>query len=133
MKRRTKIGNDVSCARKEHARDYKDLFDMKKQLLDTLMETQMGAFKNITINDYLAVVDKVLEKKKPMFDEFIESSAKFQRAWKERKRRGKRTACDFEAASELARRQEGLMAAWRATQTIAPPPGFGQLALEDAP
>ena len=70
--------NEEILMRKEHSRTYADIHQMKVKILETLQETQIEVFKSLTIEDYITVVDKILEKKKEMFSEFIDSSPKFK-------------------------------------------------------
>ena len=51
---------------------------MKKKLLDTLLETEIVEFNTFTIRDYMKILNRVYEKKKPMFSDFIDSSAKYK-------------------------------------------------------
>ena len=70
--------NEEILLRKEHSRTYAEIHQMKVKVLETLQETQIEIFKSLTIEDYISVVDKILEKKKEMFAEFIDSSPKFK-------------------------------------------------------
>ena len=64
--------------RKDHPPAYKQIHNMKKQLLDTLLQTEIKEFNTFTFRDYLKIVKKVYVKKKPMFNTFMDSSAKYK-------------------------------------------------------
>ena len=70
--------NEEILMRKEHSKSYSQIHQMKVDIIKTLQETHIETFKSLTIEDYIAVVDKILEKKKEMFSEYIDSSPKFK-------------------------------------------------------
>ena len=72
------LHNKNLLSRKEHAKPYSELHQMKRKLLDTLKETEIEEFESLTMDDYLKVVNKVLIKKKPMMMDFIDSSPRFK-------------------------------------------------------
>ena len=72
------LHNKNLLSRKEHAKSYSELHQMKRKLLNTLKETEIEEFESLTLDDYLRVVNKVLTKKKPMMMDFIDSSARFK-------------------------------------------------------
>ena len=51
---------------------------MKKKLLETLVDTDIVEFNTFTIRDYMKILNRVYVKKKPMFSDFIDSSAKYK-------------------------------------------------------
>ena len=70
--------NEEILMRKEHSKTYSQIHQMKADILKTLQETQIEIFKSLTFEDYIAVVEKILEKKKEIFIEYIDSSPKFK-------------------------------------------------------
>ena len=70
--------NENLLQRKPHSKSYEEIHNMKKKLMETLVETEIKVFKSFTINDYINVVNKVYDKKKEMFANFRDSSPKFK-------------------------------------------------------
>ena len=70
--------NKDLLARKPHPLSYQEIFKMKKDVLDNLMATEITEFNTFTFRDYLKIVNKVYEKKKPMFDQFRDSTPRFK-------------------------------------------------------
>ena len=64
--------------RKPHPLSYQEIYKMKKDVLDNLLETEIEEFNTFTFRDYLKVVSKVYQKNKPMFQEFRDSTPKFK-------------------------------------------------------
>ena len=51
---------------------------MKADVLQNLLETEIDEFNTFTFRDYIKIVNKIYEKKKPMFDQFRDSTPKFK-------------------------------------------------------
>ena len=72
------LHNEDILKRREHPEEYREIHNMKKQLQQTLMGEQMKTFKSLSFEDYMAVVNKVMTKKKAMFQEFRDTSPRFK-------------------------------------------------------
>ena len=70
--------NEELLGRKKHPPQFQELHQMKKDILGTLLETDIPDFKQLTMEDYIAVLNQIYIKKKPMFQMFIESSPRFK-------------------------------------------------------
>ena len=70
--------NQDLLQRKPHPLTYSEIYKMKKDIVDNLLETQIDDFNTFTFRDYLKIVNKVYQKKKPMFQAFRDSTPRFK-------------------------------------------------------
>ena len=70
--------NQELLQRKQHSLNYKQIHKMKKDVLDTLLETQISEYNTFSFRDYVKIVNKIYLKKKPMFQAFRDSTPRFK-------------------------------------------------------
>ena len=70
--------NKELLQRKPHPLNYKQIHKMKKDVLDTLLETQINEYNTFPFRDYMKIVNKIYQKKKPMFQAFCDSTPWFK-------------------------------------------------------
>ena len=70
--------NDKLLGRDEHKPDFKEIHQMKVDLMETLKETRIENFSTLTENEYIRAINKIRRNKKPLFKVFLSSSHRFQ-------------------------------------------------------
>ena len=70
--------NENLLSRKEHDDNWKELFQMKKELTDNLTETEIKTFNTLTHEEFLKAIDKIRKKDKQLFKPFLKASPTFQ-------------------------------------------------------
>ena len=70
--------NKEFLQRKPHPLNYKQIHKMKKDVLDTLLETYINDYNTFHFRDYMKIVNKIYQKKKAMFQAFRDSTPQFK-------------------------------------------------------
>ena len=71
--------NEDLLNRKEHPADFKEIFELKKEMMDMINVTDFHKYETITPEEFEEVVKKIEKKNKAMYTDFIQSGPEFKR------------------------------------------------------